>query len=254
MMLLRSRILWSTLLPIFFLSFTNLLYASPTSGYGAENAPSLQPRFAESQDNIQEMGMVSTRDNAPISNSVATSNLETRTQRRNLLDSSANPSRYLLQRHKHISNHLSRHTTHDKRGFVTYLAVLGFTLLWENIDIVIASDIARLQQHELWANISAFANARRPSGPSVENGMTITWGLIKITMVIVERPMAQAIGQIGTELGIAADFIEQFAMVMLQVIPVVVVGVFTVLAWSADLVIQVTQRIVGDRGPGMITG
>ena len=176
--------------------------------------------------------------------------------KRAILTPSNHPAPALIQRHNHIMDHLRLHPGGSplaKRSLVGDLTVMGFRLIWDHADVIVSSALAYYRTTEYYANMTIIAGGEFGFGPTVQNHM-ITYGVFRLTFEI----MVDAVAGMGREAfgdGGFGQFLREFAQVMQLITTVVVVGTYTILAWSAMTAVWITMIIVENADePRLVTG
>ena len=171
--------------------------------------------------------------------------------KRDLLTASNHPSSALLQRHDRIMDRLRSHTSDSplaKRSLVGDLTFLGFRLIWDHADIIVASSLAYYHSTEYYANITALA------GDDVEFRPTtiIAYGVFRLTFGIVADAVTGIANELAFDMG---QFVEAFARFMLLLTAGVVLVTYRLLAWSATVAVWITMVVVDNADlPPMVTG
>ena len=163
--------------------------------------------------------------------------------KRVLLDSSNKPTHSSLHRQNELCSHPNTHIALAQRSLAAHLFASGIKIVWENFDIVAASEVASQTQQELWQNISGTARTLPPGRPKQSTTTIIVYGAFKVLFRVVQPAMAD----IGQELGIPWDTVEEFAYQIATMAEFIVLGGFRVLLWSADWVLWIVQEIGGEQ-------
>ena len=171
--------------------------------------------------------------------------------KRDLLTASNHPSPALLQRHDRITDRLRSHTGDSplaKRSLVRDLTVLGFRLIWDHADVIVASSIAYYRITEYYANVTALAGGEvkfRPTTIIAYGVFRLTFGVVADAVTGIAREGPEGLGQ----------FVWEFAQLMLLLTAAVVVATFRVLAWSVTAAVWITMAVVEKADlPRMVTG
>lgn len=167
--------------------------------------------------------------------------------------SSRNPSAVMIHRHNHIVNQLQLHSgssSLDKRSLslVADLTILGFKLIWDHADVIVSSSLAYYRTTEYYKNMTILAGGEFSFGPTVQN-YVITYGVFRLTFSILAEEIAKAFPN-----GFG-EFIQGFAEMMLVLTAGVVIGTYTLLAFSVTLSIWITMVIVENaKWPDLVSG
>ena len=170
--------------------------------------------------------------------------------KRDKLDLSNRPSPALIQRHHHILDHLRLHSASPplaRRNLAGDLIIMGFRLIWDHADIIVSSYLAHHRTTEYYQKLIIEIGTEFRHGPTVQNYI-ISYGVLRLTFSILAEEVARSFPQ-----GIG-PFMQEFAQVMLLITTHVVIGAYTILAYSAMLSIWITMAIVNNGPePGLVT-
>ena len=169
-------------------------------------------------------------------------------RKRDLLNPSTHhPSPALLQRHNHIMDHLRFHARNSstplpKRSLTGDLTILGFRLIWDHADVVVSSSLAYYRTTEYYKNMTILAGGEFEFGPTTQN-FIITYGVFRLTFEVAVE-IGREIGRTVFPDGGLGQFVQEFALLMLGLTAMVVIGTYRVLALGARVAMWITMALV----------
>ena len=231
-------------------------FSSPTDYNQRNERISTSNLPARSSSDLPNFHALTKRSASPHDSSYNNSHLP---RKRHLLNPSTHhPSPALLQRHDHIIDHLRFHsrnssTTPTKRSLTGDLTVMGFRLIWDHADLIVSSSLAYYRTTEFYKNMTILAGGEFRFGPTTQNFM-ITYGVFRLMFEVWVDAVAGIARELFPDGGIGG-FVRQFALVMLGLTALVVIGTYGVLALSATVAVWITMVVVENADlPMMVTG